>query len=192
MAFDLDDEELRATRKLNGLDKERSDKNVANIEDIEILKKDLFYYDEIHENLDDDTVNFYEALRHILVEREQDKKRIQELEEDNKKHIERFEKLDDELWERIKQCKNMQTEIDRFYLDKEELQQAYLHERLAKEEVEELLENSIPKQKVKDKIEELKEGLKKTTEGKLQMYTPSEFIYQIQVLEELLEGEKEV
>lgn len=68
--------------------KERSDKNVANIEeDIEILKKELFYYDEIydeiHENLDDDTVNFYEALRHILVEREQDKKRIQELEEEN-------------------------------------------------------------------------------------------------------------
>lgn len=44
-----------------------SDKNVANIEEaIKILEKDLFYYDEIKENFDDDTIKFYEALRHIL------------------------------------------------------------------------------------------------------------------------------
>ena len=76
-------------------------------------------------------------------------KRIKELEEENKKNIERYEKRDNEVWERIKQCKNMQTEIDRLYMNNEELEQAYLHEKLAKEEVEELLEESIPKQKVK-------------------------------------------
>jgi len=40
MAFDLDEEELLATRKLNGVDKkEGSDINVGSIEeDIEILK----------------------------------------------------------------------------------------------------------------------------------------------------------
>lgn len=44
-----------------------SDKNVVNIEEaIKILEKDLFYYDEIKENFDDDTIKFYEALRHIL------------------------------------------------------------------------------------------------------------------------------
>lgn len=53
-------------------------------EDIKILEKDLFYYNEIKENFDEGTVKFYEALKHILAEREQDKKRIKELEEENK------------------------------------------------------------------------------------------------------------
>lgn len=88
------------------------------------------------------------------------RERVKELEEENKKYTVRFEERDDELWERVKQCKNMQTEIDRLYTDKEELQQAYLHEKLAKEEVEELLEESIPKQKIKDKIEELRDDIK--------------------------------
>ena len=48
----------------------------------------------------------------------------------------------------------MQTEIDRLYTDKEELQQVYLHEKLAKEEIEEILEESIPKQKIKEMLEE--------------------------------------
>ena len=74
--MDLDDEELKATRKLNGADRE------SNIEeDIKILEKDLFYYNEIKENFDEGTVKFYEALKHILAEREADKKRIKELEE---------------------------------------------------------------------------------------------------------------
>lgn len=103
---------------------------------------------------DEKTIDCINAIEIILAEREEDKKKIKKLEEENKKNVERYEERDNEVWERVKQCKNMQTEIDGLYLDKEELKQAYLHEKLAKEEVEELLENSISTQKVKDKIEE--------------------------------------
>ena len=92
MAFDLDDEELRATRKLNGLDKEKSDKNVANTkEDIEIIRSMIEEYENCSVPEVDMQINvtFRErqanALNNILVEREQDKKRIQELEEERKK-----------------------------------------------------------------------------------------------------------
>lgn len=88
MAFDLDDEELRATRKLNGLDKERSDKDVSNIE---IIKSMIEEYENCSVPGVDMQVNvtFRErqanALENILAEREQDKKRIQELEEEREK-----------------------------------------------------------------------------------------------------------
>lgn len=41
MAHDLDDEELKATRKLNGLDKEGIEKNIKNLK--EYIKKDDIY-----------------------------------------------------------------------------------------------------------------------------------------------------
>ena len=128
---------------------------MSNIEDIEILEGMLIEYENCRVSEVDMQVNvtFREkhakAINNILAERKQDKARIKELEEENEKNIERYEERDNEVWERVKQCKNMQTEIDRLYIDKKELQQAYLHEKLAKEEVEELLEESIPKQKVK-------------------------------------------
>ena len=75
MAFDLDNEELKATRKDKGLDdglyEDKSDKNVANIED-DI--KTLIEENPSHKK--------EQAIEHILSEREQDKKRIQELEAD--------------------------------------------------------------------------------------------------------------
>ena len=124
MAFDLDNEELKATRRDKGLDdglyedeinrtaneiatnvgidfseakaaimqfsmsNKTSDKNVVNIEDDvnkikEIIKrcedfnKNLGYESEIY---DGDTPFLYKELEHILEERVQDKKRIQELE----------------------------------------------------------------------------------------------------------------
>lgn len=77
MAFDLDNEELKATRKLHnqddGLYEDKSDKNVANIED-DI--KTLIEENPSHKK--------EQAIEHILSEREQDKKRIQELEEENR------------------------------------------------------------------------------------------------------------
>ncbi len=129
MAFDLDNEELKATRRDKGLDdrlyedeinrtaneiatnvgidfseakaaimqfsmsNKMSDKNVVNIEDDvnkikEIIKrcedfnKNLGYESEIY---DGDTPFHYKELEYILAERVQDKKRIQELEAENKK-----------------------------------------------------------------------------------------------------------
>lgn len=164
MAFDLDDEELRATRKLNGLDKERSDKDVVN--DSVIAHK-------------------FAIMQQQIAEKD---KRIKELEEDNKKlktvrieydyGYENTYLLTKNDLVRIDKNKYMIEVEDGKFVD---VKQLYIDTL-----------NSIPKQKIRDKIEELKDGLKKTTEGKLQMYTPSEFIYQTQVLEELLEGEKEV
>lgn len=100
----------------------------------DICKKGFYKYDPVEEGC---------ALERVL-------RRIKKLEE-------RYDEQNNELLEWVKQCKNNQTEIDRLYLDKEELEQAYLHEKIAKEEVEELLENSIPKQNIKkglDKIED--------------------------------------
>lgn len=94
MAFDLDNEELKATRKLHnqddGLYEETSDKNVVNIEeDIKYVKEMLeiarvfFKAVKAETNYKDvDDVAFCNAVEHILAEREQDKKRIKELEEE--------------------------------------------------------------------------------------------------------------
>ena len=95
MAFDLDNEELRATRKLHGQDdglyEDKSDKNIANIEDdiktLEYIKGD-FDWDLQHkasrtEKELQEAQKYSNAIEHILTEREQDKKKIQELEEEN-------------------------------------------------------------------------------------------------------------
>lgn len=101
MAFDLDNEELKATRKLHnqddGLYEETSDKNVENIETTNNKNK-YTYIKEVAEKIvneyrekykgekfcpepSEQTCMAYEIL-HLLAEREQDKKRIQELEAD--------------------------------------------------------------------------------------------------------------
>ena len=99
MAFDLDNEELKATRKLHnqddGLYEETSDKNVVNIEeDIKYVKEMLeiarvfFKAVKAETNYKDvDDVAFCNAVEHILAEREQDKKKIQELEEENRIYV---------------------------------------------------------------------------------------------------------
>ena len=83
---DLDDEKLKATRILNGVDKESDIE-----EDIKILKKIMEKYLKSCIILRTDTqvyINFTrkeeQAIKHILEEREQDKKKIKELEEQNK------------------------------------------------------------------------------------------------------------
>ena len=128
---------------------------------------------------DVDDVAFCNAVEYILAEREQMTKR--------------YEERDDELYERVKQCNNLQTEIDRLYLDKEELielnrkQARQIQELEAKlefkkfgdldnVEFEEYMSQFIPKQVVIDKIEEL--GIS------------DEDINIKYVLQKLLEGEK--
>lgn len=156
---------------------------MSNIEEdikfIDEMVKEYNTYGDLDNPDYEDTDRIYKAIENIL-------KKIKELEEENEKNIERYEERDNEVWERVKQCKNMQTEIDRLYIDKKELQQAYLHKKLAKEEVEELLEESIPKQKVKDKIEELKEHY--NTDNNIRIYTlKGSYELQVAVLQELLE-----
>lgn len=80
MAFDLDEDELRATRETHKL----SDKNVAKIDDdINKLNKFCEYEDAVV-LCEEALYEIQEAIERILSEREQDKARIKELEEKNK------------------------------------------------------------------------------------------------------------
>ncbi len=69
--MDLDNDELEATRKLNGVAKE------SNIEIIEDFINEIKDFE-----LNKDTVEIVNALEYVLEEREADKKRIKELEDD--------------------------------------------------------------------------------------------------------------
>lgn len=161
-----------------------SDKNVAIIE--ELIQEYKTYND-----LDgiQDLRPYIEALENILAEREQMTKR--------------YEERDDELYERVKQCNNLQTEIDRLYLDKEELielnrkQARQIQELEAKlefkkfgdldnVEFEEYMSQFIPKQVVIDKMKENKQILDETNNGDIRerLYIEND------ILQELLGGGK--
>ena len=77
MAFDLDNEELKATRKDKGLDDEL-------YEDVEVLKSIVKVHNDFLKGSGKETISEREiqAIEHILTERKQDKERIQELEAD--------------------------------------------------------------------------------------------------------------
>lgn len=77
MAFDLDEDELRATREMHKL----SDKNVAK-DDIHKLNKFCEYEDAVV-LCEEALYEIQEAIERILLEREQDKAKIKELEEEN-------------------------------------------------------------------------------------------------------------
>ena len=160
-----------------------SDKNVANIEVIEDFILELKDF-ELNKN----TLEVANALEKILAEREQMTKR--------------YEERDDELYERVKQCNNLQTEIDRLYLDKEELielnrkQARQIQELEAKlefkkfgdldnVEFEEYMSQFIPKQVVIDKVNEINKKYEdsKDENGESPYYYPD---FTIRVLQKLL------
>lgn len=153
--MDLGDEELKATRKLNGVAKE------SNIEeDIKILERfknnemqrDKLERDnrcgawkigDIYKHLELNT-----AINHILAERESDKKRIKELEEENKNRINR-EIVD---YKRILKINNVKATEEDWKNDKSWII-AMLN--VAEEDAtryKKELEDSIPKQKIRDVI----------------------------------------
>ena len=85
MASVDDNEELIATRRLNGLDDGlyESDKNVANKIKRQV-ENTINYYKNI-DNIEEIPIDILRAMyQDILEERKQDKKRIKELEEENK------------------------------------------------------------------------------------------------------------
>ena len=164
-----------------------SDKNVANIEVIEDFILELKDF-ELNKN----TLEVANALEKILAEREQMTKR--------------YEERDDELYERVKQCNNLQTEIDRLYLDKEELielnrkQARQIQELEAKlefkkfrdldnVEFEEYMSQFIPKQVVIDKVNEINKKYEdsKDENGESPYFYPD---FTIRILQKLLEGER--
>lgn len=114
MAFDLDNEELRATRKLHGQDdglyEDKSDKNVASVEDLKVLKSIVKVHNDFLKGSGKETISEREiqAIEHILSEREQDKERIKELEEKNKKLVQKNFMLD----KVIEYCKRFEYETE--------------------------------------------------------------------------------
>ncbi len=84
--MDLDDEELEATRKLNVVAK---DSNIEEDKDVITLKNFIEIFNERKTKGDIATIDVLGeeiySLENILTEREADKKRIKELEEENKR-----------------------------------------------------------------------------------------------------------
>ena len=131
---DLDDEELEATRRLNGVAKK------SNIE------KDIMSEEAFNELIDNFEV-------------------VETLTEYGRKAIKQ-------------NVKKLQTRI-------KELEEALLKVKDKNTTLFITCRNSIPKQKIKDKIEELKNAKRETTrENWHYIYT-----IQLKILEELLEGE---
>lgn len=143
---ELDNDELIATRRLNGLEDnlfKESDKNVAN-EEVTHNKNKYIYIKEVAERIrneyrekykdekfppepSEQTCMAYEILN-LLTEREQDKKRIKELEEINQKYIvqltdKQYRNLVDTIRKEVKQ------EFEQKVKDKlEELKKEYIKE----------------------------------------------------------------
>ena len=140
---DLDDEELEATRRLNGVAKESDIEE--DIKFIEEMAKEYKTFRDLHNPDFEDTDRIYKALENML-------KKIQELEEHQKKFY------SGELYT-AKQLKQIEENQNKYFINK---------------------------QKVKDKIEELKEVRKIALERKM-MSSVESFEITIGHLEELLE-----
>ena len=154
MAFDLDDEKLEPTRRLNGVAKEEIEKAILRDAKKNLLdKNDTEAAKIIVEKcllgnwvIVGGRTNYIKlALKTLLAEREADKKKIKELEKENKR-------------------KDMFVEM-----------------------AKEVIENSILKQKVKDKIKEIKEDKESKYFDTFLM--ARDINYAIDILEELL-GDK--
>ena len=141
-----------------------SDKDVANI-------KDLIQEYKTYNDLDgiQDLSIYVNALEHILAEREQDKKRIQELEE----------KMNADNMLIIYELKQKDKRI-------QELEEENKRKDMFVEMAKEVIENSILKQTIIDKVKENKQILDRTNDGNLRerLYIEND------ILQELLEGEK--
>lgn len=158
-------------------------------EDIKILEKDLFYYNEIKENFDEGTVKFYEALKHILAEREADKKRIKELEEERQLvGMPVKNKRDGSIGVVLHQWNSGSIAV----LENINPRVINTHDswstlEIITDEVKQIQtkDDSIPKQKIKDKIKEIKEDKESKYFDKFLIIR--DINYAIEILEELLE-----
>ena len=162
-----------------------SDKNVAIEKDIErckqLTKPEHASWIGISNQL---------AIVHILAEREQDKKRIQELEE---RQIVGMTVSDKNVAQDIEFLKS--NEADALYFRGNPKLKSAVESVLEKnKELEEVIENSIPTQKVENKLEELKNNYDKKYDlymgYKVESREQQDILKQMSILQELLEGEK--
>lgn len=165
MAFDLDDDELKATREMHKL----SDKNVAD---------DISNYNKEYKQAINKVAQFFplssEEVEAIL-NGEVSYKIINEInlsqsatELKDSVYAFRFAVMQQQLDEKEKKIKELEEEtllMSPYYVK----------------------QNYIPKRKVEDELEALRKMLKAMMSGKLQEYTAEEIIIKINTLEELLE-----
>ena len=163
-----------------------SDKNVGNIEeDIEILNSIVKVNKDFLSNIENQTINQKEikALEHLLSDYTRQKQINEEHQKINGELREKVKELEKES--KILEFQNKQIENYAEELKK--------YNKAVSDRIVEYKKNSIPKQVVKDKIEELMiQGNYKT------FYNPNgrthflkeESDCKIEVLQELLEGEK--
>lgn len=167
--MDLDDEELKATRKLNG-----SDKNVGSIEeDIKILEVENYYLEELgylREN--NHFIKFNQALKNLI-------KAYKELKEENKILKGNYYTL----------CVDIQMVTSELGFPEDTI--------IADEFVSMIKENYIEKSLVEEKIEELNNRIEKYREYAEQgIETDVEWVDNVadrktvKVLQELLEKRK--
>lgn len=162
-----------------------SDKNVATEDDV--MSQEAF--NELIDNFEvvatltmygRKSIKYY--VKKMQAEREQDKKRIQELEEENAELLE------------LKISVSSMNTIQNLEKEKIKLEErCFIAEgnlKTTKKELRDYFYNSIPKQTVIDKIEELKKqiSIDICIENNLEKHY--ELKYKIEVLQELLEGEK--
>ena len=199
MAFDLDDEELEATRRLNGVAKEEIDKAILRDAKKNLLdKNDTESAKIIVEKcllgnwvIVGGRINYIKlALRTLLAEREQKDKRIKELEEERQivgmpVRNKRDGKIGIVLhqWENgsIAVLENISPRVINTHDSFDTLE-------IITDEVKHVKtkDDSIPVQKVKDKIKEIKEDKESKYFDTFLM--ARDINYAIKILEELLEG----
>ena len=141
-----------------------SDKNVANIEE---LIQEYKTYNDL-DGIQDLSI-YVNALENLLSEREQKDERIQELEE----------KMNADNMLIIYELKQKDKRI-------QELEEENKRKDMFVEMAKEVIENSILKQTIIDKVKENKQILDRTNDGNLRerLYIEND------ILQELLEGEK--
>ena len=168
---DLDDEELIATRKLNGLDDGlyESDKNVANKIKRQV-ENAIRYYKNI-DNIEEVPIDILRAMyKDLLAELEQNKIKLQKSWSNNL-----------ELSGQLKEANSRIKELEDKLLDT-------IHgtKIIKKETPEYIKENYIPIQKISNKIEELKKQ-KEELKYKAKLGLIQRINAEIKLLEELLE-----
>ena len=169
----LDNDELRATRKLHGQDdgmyRETSDKNVGSIEEaIEILKNTIRCNEKQSEELGTHILlqdDGEEAINIVLGNLEAlcDMQRSADRELKNaRKRNEEHQKINGELREKVKELKeyiSVAPNLDKMTATKyaEIQREAYIRGRADEQQRAEqiIYESYIPKQKIKDKIDEI-------------------------------------
>lgn len=227
--MDLDDDELRATRKMHGQDdglyEETSDKNVVSEDDMEELYDVLLHHRETEE------VRI--AIKHLLEENkklkaahiftrnnnatDEEKAQLYDVIDNT---IDTFLEQENSKWEQIMTTNKMSIDeaidiVDAMYQNRYKAIEKnntisvnklddikftnleFASVRLLRElqSLQSKLENSIPKQKVKDKIKSHKNYLLNqaiTSNPTLDSHFRANEKYVIQTLQELLEGEKHV